>query len=203
MLCSLHAHSTAHHTHGDIGGVRRFGERGTATGGGGVVRGNGDSGTTASHTLTNAHTFTPRAPTSDRRGITKANEKAWRTRGIRWPSPRVRTAGSGVACGKGIGGGARADEEAVIATMEAATASMTTVYTTDAQDQEYIDDHDGKHAANVGAVEPTGSILSSAAHARGFFREAIAQMPRNDALQRSLTSFERDEVRRRTRTVSS
>ena len=181
MLCSLHAHSTAHHTHDDIGGVRRFGERGTATGGGGVVRGNGDSGTTASHTLTNAHTFTPRAPTSDRRGITKANEKAWRTRGIRWPSPRVRTAGSGVVCGKGIGGGARADEEAVIATMEAATASMTTVYTTDAQDQEYIDDHDGKHAAHVRATKPTGSMVSSAAH-----------------LHRC-----REMVRRRTRTVSS
>ena len=168
-----------------------------------MVRGNGDSGTTASHTLTNAHTFIPRAPTSDRRGIMGTDEKAWRTRGIRWPSPRVRTAGSGVACGKGIGGGARADEEAVIATMEAATASMTTVYTTDAPDQEHTYEHDGKHASNVGAIEPTGSMVSSAAHARGFFREAIAQMPRNDALQRSLTSFERDEVRRRTRTVSS
>ena len=179
-----------------------FGERRTATEGGVAVRGNGDSGTTAGHTRTNAHTFTPRAPLSDRRGIMGTDEKAWRTRGIRWPSPRVRTTGSGVECGNGVDG-AGADEEAVIAAMEAATASMTTVYTTNAQDPEHADDHGGKHAANVGATEPSGSMVSSAAHARGFFRDAIAQMPRNDALQRSWTSFERDEVRRRTRTVSS
>ena len=142
---------------------------------------NGDGGTTASHTRTNAHTFTPQEPTSDRRGVMGADEKACRTRGIRWPSPRIRTAGSGVACGKGIDGGARADEEAAIATMEAATASMTTVYTTDAQDQEHADDHDGKHAAHVRATKPTGSMVSSAAH-----------------LHRC-----REMVRRRTRTVSS
>ena len=178
MLCSLHAHSTAYHAHGDIEGIRRFGERGTATRAG--FR-NGDGGTTASHTRTNAHTFTPQEPTSDRRGVMGADEKACRTRGIRWPSPRIRTAGSGVACGKGIDGGARADEEAAIATMEAATASMTTVYTTDAQDQEHADDHDGKHAAHVRATKPTGSMVSSAAH-----------------LHRC-----REMVRRRTRTVSS